>query len=751
MRDRLHFQKRLTLSLFGLFLLAGALESSAAVSKGGPLRVHILYDNSGSMYPGYRPPGTPGRKTKSELGARFYYEDPEFQSWLGDFVACQTILDGGTVGLWTFTSNGEFTPGGIQRVHPEVPVAQFDVARAVRNFPSEAGQTTYLTETLDQFTRGFEGLIWLITDNIVETRVGEPDQDVERFFQALRHDPRYQSVHLFKHSFQNERSALAIYGILVSGSEIDKSVLAYYDRKFRSNFRFANRREGDPPPQLFPGREHLKLRNLEIDALELVPNLQAVLADSKSGLFKEGDKVKLELAGEIKSYLTQHAVTSGRYRLEFSENFKPDRIDLAPEIPSQSFTHADGEIQEAIQPNGTRNVREILQSSKPISFTSKGLASWFTLALKGALVNYSGTVKMSFWDVKVRLERAQMAGIFGIDKASRIFDFQNVTKIEVYPSQASVTFALQTGSSRTALLLTLLLILAVILGLLAAFLARKQWYRIRITGTPERLIPLRRLGSYQILHEGQTLGRLTRGISGDYDFAANLNSAAFTIAPTRQADTWDVRFRDGGGCQLSIEPQGGRTEKHRGRDDADSTRPGAPAGGMPAAPPAPLRPLPKIDRPKKFSWKGLVIMRNRAPLHAQKDLGRHWLPRAFGLLWTLLLAAPLAAQETASVPAYAQPDNLLLRWAGVIVVLIGIWFILYKVVYPFFLHYYRDDFCKTIFWNLLLLYSFTWLFLSSYILLEFGFYYGWMQWIAIFLGVLWLISGLALLLRRNPA
>lgn len=126
--------------------------------------------------------------------------------------------------------------------------------------------------------------------------------------------------------------------------------------------------------------------------------------------------------------------------------------------------------------------------------------------------------------------------------------------------------------------------------------------------------------------------------------------------------------------------------------------------------------------------------------------------QALGLLLALL-AVPLAAQGEggAPVPVYPQPDNLLLRWAGVILVWIGIWFILYKVLYPFFLRYYRDDFCKTIFWNLLILYSLTWFFLSSYILLEFGFYYVWMQWIAIFLAVLWLISGLALLLRRSPA
>lgn len=109
------------------------------------------------------------------------------------------------------------------------------------------------------------------------------------------------------------------------------------------------------------------------------------------------------------------------------------------------------------------------------------------------------------------------------------------------------------------------------------------------------------------------------------------------------------------------------------------------------------------------------------------------------------------ASTAAAQPAYEQSDNLLLRWAGVMLVVTLIWFVLYKAVYPFFLRYYRDEFCKTIFWNLFLLYSLTWLFVSSYVLLDFGFYYGWMPWVAVFLGAWWAISGLFLILRRSAA
>lgn len=121
------------------------------------------------------------------------------------------------------------------------------------------------------------------------------------------------------------------------------------------------------------------------------------------------------------------------------------------------------------------------------------------------------------------------------------------------------------------------------------------------------------------------------------------------------------------------------------------------------------------------------------------------------VMWaaSIVLASSAAAQPLA--PAYDQNENLVWRWAAVMLVVTLIWFVLYKVVYPFFLRYYRDEFCKTIFWNLFLLYTLSWLFVSSYVLLDYGFYYGWMPWVAVFLAAWWVLSGLVLLLRRAAA
>jgi hypothetical protein len=117
------------------------------------------------------------------------------------------------------------------------------------------------------------------------------------------------------------------------------------------------------------------------------------------------------------------------------------------------------------------------------------------------------------------------------------------------------------------------------------------------------------------------------------------------------------------------------------------------------------------------------------------------------LLWTLAL--PLAAQT--AEPAVPQTTNTLLRSAGIVLTVVMIWTVLYKAVYPFFLDYYHDRFCKTIFWNLFLLFTLTWVFVSLYVVLDVGFYWAWLPWLALFLAVWWLIAGAVLVLRRVPA
>lgn len=573
--------------------------SAQSLTPGAPLAVRVLYDNSGSMYPGYRPPGTADRKTRRELGVGFFHESPRFVDWLDDFAQRQTIVDGGTIGMWTFTSDDHFTPAGIQQVHRVVPVATFDASAAIRNFPIDYGDRTHLTETVTAFTTDFTGLIWLITDNIVETNSGEPDAGVQAFFETLATSSEIRAVHLLKYSFEERghTAAIAVYGMIVSQTAVPASTLEYYDGKFRM-LRDAKGTHGEPPSDLFPGREYLKLKDLRVGPLH--PELRLVLEEGDKGLFKEGQTVHLDVEGAIRSYLTQHTVTAGRYELALASPFQPEtwaQRDLgAQALQHEQFDTFSGELQEAIPPTGSRDVKASLQSRQPVSFSPRGVTKWLRLAWSGATVRYTGTVRMSFMDVRVRLEPQRMAGIFGIDRATTAFAFQDVKTLpDVPPTHVPVSFALRAGNSRTVILLIVLAILAAIAAAIAFVLSRKRTFRVAISKEPESVIALRPLASHDVVLEGRSIGRLSRGF-GSYSFNPTTGDATVSVTPAKDAEGWDVKVQ-GMSRRLTIKAEGGVTAKQP-RTAAANIRtapPPPPPSPRSAPPPPPGRP-PRIGR-----------------------------------------------------------------------------------------------------------------------------------------------------------
>jgi hypothetical protein len=197
-------------------------------------------------------------------------------------------------------------------------------------------------------------------------------------------------------------------------------------------------------------------------------------------------------------------------------------------------------------------------------------------------------------NVNVRLQRQEMAGIYGIDHASSIFAFQDVTSLPgIRPSVVPVSFALHTGSSRTAILLAILAVVGAIIIAAAFVLSRKQTFRITIGSTAATPAALRRLGTYNVMSEGKLFGRLSRGLWSGYAFQATRGNPEFTVLPGGDGETWNVKFTGGSTRRLSIKAEGGGTLKR--------PKPGAPAAraGPPAPPPLP-RIAPPPGRPPKI-------------------------------------------------------------------------------------------------------------------------------------------------------
>ncbi len=533
-------------------LLIFAAPALAEITRSEPLDVRILLDNSGSMFPGYRP--TPeGRKKSADVP--FFRESPEFRDWLSAFVTQQEIFNARTVAMAAFTYRE--SGNQVEPIQEARPPGEVDVAKALAKVQGY-GSRTYLVESLRAYADGFEGLMWLITDNIVETGEQTPDEGVLAFFEELRDNERYHSVHLFKQPFEvrGHSSALAVYGILVSSREIPE--VAHFDRRFRDEFRQA-RQSRVPPRYLFKGREHLKLKNLNVDALELriPPTVEVEIRDRKSGFFQESQTVEIQVPAVIRSNLTQHSVVGGRYRLSMVSSFQPDgkaREDFGLEaIPADSFTVVTGSLERPLPPTGTLPIETAISSKEPVTLAPSGPVAWLKAAIFGVGVRYKGKATLRFEGIRIRLERARMAGIFGVDETSQVFDFQDVHSLTVKPDTKVVSFALRSGSRRSLLLLLVLLVLGALLGWGIFLLQKKASYRVTIGADPPRVVGLRRLGRFAIYRAPHSLGSLVRGLDGRHRFVPAANLSGLQPSPS-QPGSYTASLPGGESLAFSIEP-----------------------------------------------------------------------------------------------------------------------------------------------------------------------------------------------------
>ncbi|MDY7092938.1 MAG: hypothetical protein SX243_08200 [Acidobacteriota bacterium] len=572
---------------FFLLTLCLGMSTEGEITLNADLSIRILLDNSASMYPGYQPPGTP-HASLAQSGGRFFAQYPEFGSWLDDFVKAQTVLGGSEVSLATFTSGHAFSPGDVRTLQPSVPLTSFRFQRLVDKLPRQ-GLQTYISESLEVGTRGFEGIVWLITDNIVEERRGVPDEGVQRFFRQLAGTERYRAVHLYKLSFDrlvaNKQGSLAVYGILISKQEVSPAVLRYYDNKFRSALLEARRAGGGA---LFPDRAYWKLKDLSFGALELElkPKLDVEIVQQEHRLFRERQIVKLILRGSVSSRLTQHRVVGGEFTLLPEGDFRPvgeaeEDFGLEP-IPPEFFDPHHARLQP-IAPRKWTPLQATLTSNRAIPLETRGLSAWFRSASRGLTVPYKGQVVARFSNLEAIFDRSQMDGIFGADAAPEIFGIQQRIRI---PSEVSnpepVAFELTTGYGRMLLFALLFLVLLGIVGLLFWFFADRRSYRVLIAGE-ETILSLRRLTFTNIQFRGHALGRLRRGMTDPGRFEPNQSSAAVSVQPSRSEGRYDIILRKPDQQVLEVLEilhVGGGPVQHKTQEPP---RPGPP-GGSPDSP-----------------------------------------------------------------------------------------------------------------------------------------------------------------------
>ena len=107
-------------------------------------------------------------------------------------------------------------------------------------------------------------------------------------------------------------------------------------------------------------------------------------------------------------------------------------------------------------------------------------------------------------------------------------------------------------------------------------------------------------------------------------------------------------------------------------------------------------------------------------------------------------APHLLAQATGPEP----PENPFLSWLWTGLGVGLSWLLLYKGLYPLLLRSYRADAAQRFVWILFFLYGLSWLHLATYVFFDYGFYFLWVRWVAVFLATLFLIWFVLAFLRR---
>jgi hypothetical protein len=556
-------KKQITFILGIVFLFTLTVSIFPGISIARGIRVKVLYDFSGSMYPGY-----PDHR-RHELGVNYFHKYDSFKKWLADFIATQTRFNAKRISMSTFSSGRTFQPSDIKQVHPPVETKNFNVNKALSIDRPRGIDYTYLAESLDHFTRdNFEGLVWVITDNRVET--GGGGGTTRDFFVSMRDTERYRSIYIYNYLFEDKENGqeanLAVYGILVSQDHISLKVSQWYDQRF------------DELKNNFIEKQYMKLKDLSVDPIEVkIGPIEVDINTYKKGT-TEGKVIKMALSGTIRSKLTQHTILDGRLIIEAISGFTPDPTAQKKygikTIPWQEFKRVSVNLSREIPPGGIREIKPFyLESKKPVSLSLSGLGNLIQAGTNGVRVKYSGKgiVSSDKLDVAIKKEgRKRITNIYSSEDIEPIFGpLSTITKIKAKPSQFDISFIVKTGSIWGAWLFLLLLLFLLPIAFLIYFMSRKESYKIR-KGADEEIIRVRRLQKYDITDEGVVLGVLKRNFGDADTFSPNTNLASLNVSEGKKNNEFNVEIGEKDmkkSYKLSIEPMN-ESRSIEGRFDA---------------------------------------------------------------------------------------------------------------------------------------------------------------------------------------
>ena len=558
-------------ALLGFFFGSAPAQGLAA---GKPFPVKILVDLSKSMYPGYRD-AEPVRER------RFVNAIPEFRDWFAGLARSLEGLNASSVEVLGFaTDEGRRPADRAIQLQPPVKPAEFNKDQTFSKW-IHSGLQTDLDRNLRALTGGFEGVVFLLTDNRVESGTASEEQATEAFFRSIKEEERFRAVHLYRYDLKDPVSgrtlSLAAYGLVVSAAPLDDAAAMAFESAFRSTGLLA----------CFHG-VHVKLRPLDVKPVTLDVRF---LATSQGGSrFVENEPMKLMFQGRITNN-TLYALNGGTLSISLEGGFQPrDRRqarDFGLEtLPAALFRVSQPAKIPPVPPGETvRLSRPIVLDTAGIPLSVKGLWKWLAKAAFGLEVPFVGTGVIRARDLEFQLTREgfeKLAGIYGAESLQRVFRVNETKTVRLArPDRFPIAFRLK-GDPRLGLVVVLLVLaVAVPAGVGLCLLARKAPVMVCL-GERQQFYNLRRMSSMPVRFGDHELGSVGRGLFSGFSFRAGAFSPRFRLQPTPDPNVYTVLVEGQPPLRLEVRAvsRGAAPVSGGGRRPPAPSSPGASYTGM---------------------------------------------------------------------------------------------------------------------------------------------------------------------------
>lgn len=544
----------------------GALTGEMTPLAGRPLPHVVAVDFSGSMYGGY------SRGGKPSADCPFYWTTPEWSTLMrtGPLAAI-----GPEDPAWALLFNRDIVvlgsdraahvePGPLGPLPAPLPGREAVLSKVTGgagSLPREPGLASFGrpgasngTDTPRALTAAaaiFEaqperdGILWLVTDNIIQTPGAENSNVNAQFYADLKGDPRWQVAYAYPVT-QGKwlcRSTLMVYGMYYSSHlALDEAQYALLTKgepsRLASPEMVAAFATVSNPGSPDPGHP-FKLKPDYLDVVKVV-----FAGDVRCPVAAPGQARICEAKLRIDNLLKHRQIDSGTIRLssrKLQAWSRDARGVTEPVTTARSFcpgaVSAQHRITSPLGPGQGLEVPVTIQVP-PVEVEAHTLRDHWESANHEAFVVLGGMdATIDDLQTSMVIDSAQVADIYGVESLPEIFRNPNTDHL-----RSAVCISLGVNNPNwLASLLILGLVGGAGLGAAGgAWLLRPLWVTCYVDGVDRGRLRLSRLGRAEVVADGRTLARAGLGMSG-----AIVVKGVPPGKLVRRGDAWDCTVSEG--------------------------------------------------------------------------------------------------------------------------------------------------------------------------------------------------------------